>query len=178
MKLFRYATIVVLISISGPAEAQNENFQDRQEIIINNAIQYVELSNFKFENRFDGNQTRLVTDLNWKNVSTKVITAFEVVVLRYDPFNRPIPGAGRWLITGHNSVDWRPLAPGQSSGDGVLDFEVEPVFTAVAFVAAIRFQNGDVWNADLSAVEKDLRQKLPVLKDLGNLKPAISRSKQ
>jgi hypothetical protein len=43
--------LVILVGLSNPTHSQTGNFKDRQAIIINNAPQQIELSEFKFENR-------------------------------------------------------------------------------------------------------------------------------
>jgi hypothetical protein len=171
---------IFLIALSGQAFAQGEklNFKNRQAVVINNAPGQIELSGFKFENEFAQSSFRLMTNLTWKNTSNKPITAFELVILRYDPFNRPIPGGGRWLVTGKNSGDWTPLMPGQSSSDGLRGFNTEAVMTSIVYVRAIRFEDGGVWTADIPAVENAMRKTLPVLKDLGDVNPAIAESKK
>jgi hypothetical protein len=127
MRIIVQAIVLVLVGLSSPAHSQTDkmNFKDRQAIIINNAPQQIELSAFKFENKFESSGMRLFTDLKWKNTSNKPITAFEIVILQYDPFNRYIPGGGRWMITGNNSANWAPLMPGQSSADGLRSYHHE-----------------------------------------------------
>jgi hypothetical protein len=178
MQFLVKALVAAALLLPQLAEAQVDkmNFPERQAVIINNADTYIQLRGFNFKNTFDRSTTRLVTDLAWKNVSNKPITAFEVVILRYDPFNRPIAGGGTWMITGHNSGDWTPLQAGQSSEDGLLGYDTVPVLTAVAYVRAIRFQDGSVWTCDLKGVEKDIRAKLPVLKDLGDVNPPANKT--
>lgn len=175
-----FCVAVVFLTLANYASAQVEkwNFPDRKAVIVNNASGYIELTNFSFRNQFQGSSVRLFTDLGWKNSSSKPITAFEVVILEYDPFNRPISGGGRWLITGHNSGDWTPLMPGQSSRDGLIGFGTEAVLTSVVYVWAIRFQDGSVWSCDLGAVEKAIHEKLPVLKNLGEVNPPVSFPKK
>jgi hypothetical protein len=180
MPTFAWAFSILLLMLTEQVHAQSEkiNFRARQAVVINNATQLVELSEFKFENQFRQSHFQLVTNLSWKNVSNKPITAFEVVILRYDPFNRPIPGGGTWMITGNNSGNWAPLMPGQSSTDGLVGYSAESVMTSVVYVRAVRFEDGYVWTADISAVEKDIRQKLPVLRDLGNVSPPLEERKK
>jgi hypothetical protein len=43
--------------------------------------------------------------MKWKNVADQPIVAFEIVILKYDPFDRRLIG-GRWTVTGRNSADW------------------------------------------------------------------------
>jgi hypothetical protein len=179
MRILMRAMPILLLMLTEQAYAQNEkiNFRARQAIVINNAMQQIELSGFKFENQFRSG-VQLVTNLSWKNVSSKPITAFEVVILSYDPFNRPIPGSGTWMITGNNSGNWAPLMPGQSSADGLMGYGPEKVMTSIVYVRAIRFEDGGVWTADISAVEKDIRQKLPVLRDLGTVSPPLEEQRK
>jgi hypothetical protein len=54
----------------------------------------------------------------------------------------------------------------------------ELVMTSIVYVRAIRFEDGGVWNADISMVEKEIRQKLPILRDLGVINPPISEQKK
>jgi len=176
------ATLIIALFTATPnvaaAQAEKMNFRDRQAVVIDNASQLVTLSGFRFQNEYSQSRIRLHTDLSWKNTSSKAITAFEVVILRYDPFNRPLYGGGRWLVTGHNSGDWTPLSPGQSSNDGLLGFDDEPVLTSVVYVRAIRFEDGSVWNFDPKSVEKAIHDKLPILKDIGNVNPPIDEAKK
>ena len=151
--------------------AQNINFPNRQAIVLNEPEPMVVLSGFSFENVYERSTFRLRTELSWRNASDRPITAFEVVVLEYDPFNRPINRGGRWLITGKNSGNWLPLAPGEQSSDGLIGLSDEPVLTAIAFVRAIRFEDGTIWSADIESIERQIRGRLPVLTDLGELTP-------
>ena len=167
--------LLLLLASGQAAFAQkyeaNLNFEDRKAIVINNAPSVLELSGFEYGNTYDRSRFRLSTSLSWKNVSDKSITAFEVVILRFDPFNRPIRGGGTWMVTGKNSGDWRPLEPGQTSGDGLSSYDSEPVMTAIAYVRSIRFRDGTVWTADISGIRKDIQARLPDLKELGDVSP-------
>ena len=179
MRIVLFVLLLIGLTATG-ASAQTDklNFHDRQAVVINNAPQFIQLSDFSFRNTYSQSRFRLNTDLAWKNVSSKPIVAFEVVMLRYDPFNRPLSSGGRWLITGRNSGDWSPLMPGQSSNDGMVGFDAEPVLTSIVYVRAIRFADGDVWMFDRASVEKQIRQKLPVLKELGEINPPVGEPKK
>lgn len=175
-------SLVLLCAATGAASAQNYaakmNFEGRQAVIIDNASAYLTLSDFKFENSFRNSSIRLTTNLSWTNRSTQPIIAFEVVILRYDPFNRPIPGGGTWLITGKNSGDWGALLPDASSSDGLIGFDDEPVMTSVVYVRAIRFEDGTVWMANTNEVTKLIQTKLPQLRELGDVSPKAQPPKQ
>lgn len=75
------------------------------------------------------------------------------------------------MITGNNSGNWQPLAPGTSSSDGLIGFSDEPVFTAIVYVRAVRFVDGTVWTFNQGEVEKQIKAKLPALKELGDINP-------
>jgi hypothetical protein len=180
LKLLKAVVALAIVCFVAPALAQTEkmNFKNRQAVVINNAVGLLELNSFKFENSYRQSRVRLQTDLSWTNVSDKPISAFEVVILRYDPFNRPIPGGGRWLIPGKNSGDWSSLMPKETSEDGLIGYDDEPVMTAIAYVRAIRFENGNIWTADTRKVEQAIRSRLPVLKELGDVSPSLEKERR
>jgi hypothetical protein len=54
--------------------------------------------------------------LSWKNIGKQPVVAFEISILKYDPFDEPLIGS-RWVVNGKDSADWQPLAPGKSGQD-------------------------------------------------------------
>ena len=173
-KLAAIAALVMAMAIHTPAMAQlgGSNFAGRKPVIINNASEHLTLSDFKFENTYRDRSTRFVRELKWANTGSKTIIAFEVVMLFYDPFNRPISGSGgRWLVPGHNSANWSPLLPGQTDGDGLIGLGDEDAFFGIAYVRAIRFDDGTVWTSNQADVERSIRAELPQLREIGELEP-------
>lgn len=174
----RWSCFIMAMFFSFTALAQTEgrmNFSDRRSIIINNCP-FIQLSDFNYHNAYDRSIMRLRTNLSWRNAGDQPIVAFEVVVLRYDPFNRPIYGGGRWLITGNNSADWRPLMPGRQSSDGLIGHDEQPVLTSVVYVRAARLADGAVWMFDEPAIEQRIREELPALHEIGDVNPAPSET--
>lgn len=170
MSLYRVIfTILLLLSTSLPAAAQDSNFPDRKAVILN-TCPHVELSNFSFANRYADRRTRFEQNLSWKNVGSQALAAFEVVVLKYDAFDQRVIGT-RWTVTGKNSADWRPLAVGDSGSDGTIGYGSEEVFTAIAYVRAARLSDGTVWRANEVEVMNSLRKFAPGIKDFGSVKP-------
>ena len=157
-----------MAAVSLPAAADS-NFPDRKAIILNNSP-HVELSNFSFGNRYEDRRTRFEQRLSWKNVGTQPITAFEVVVLKYDAFDNRVIGS-RWTVTGKNSADWNSLAPGESSSDGTLSIGTEEVYTAIAYVRAARLADGTVWRANEAELASSIRKNAPGIKDVGSMRP-------
>lgn len=109
-------------------------------------------------------------NLSWKNVGTQPIVAFEVVVLKYDPFNQRQIGT-RWVITGHDSADWTPLGPGDHGSDGTRGLGEEEVLTAIAYVRAARLADGTVWIVDDRHLVDELKKLVPEFREFGDVKP-------
>lgn len=170
MKIF-ITVLLVASSFFVPAVAQSldSNYPDRRAIVVNTAPQ-VELSGFGFQNTYKDRRTRFETSMKWKSLASQPITAFEIVILKYDAFNRRLIGE-RWTVTGTNSANWGPLQPGTSSGDGTIGLGEELVFTAVAYVRAVRLADGTMWEVNSTQLLADLRKSVPGFKDFGRLEP-------
>src|SRR5438874_2094235 len=81
---------------------QNGNYPGRKPIIVN-TCPFVELSGFSFQNAYADRRTRFETQMTWKNIGTQPLSAFEIVILKYDAFDRRLIGE-RWTVTGVNSA--------------------------------------------------------------------------
>jgi hypothetical protein len=161
-----------LLFFSLPALAQRDmvsDYPERKALVLNNCP-FIELSDFHFNNAPLASPPRFRQDLRWKNVGTQPIVAFEVVILKYDAFDRRLLGT-RWTVTGTNSADWRALAPGASSQDGTLSSGIEEVFTAIAYVRIARLQDGTVWSANDATLRRALQGVAPGIRDFGDVKP-------
>lgn len=167
------ALVAATLLFAAEANAQlNTNFAEREAHVINNAGQYVALSDFTFQNAYRDRADRFLTNLKWTNTGDKPITAFEVVMLFYDPFNRQISSpSGRWMITGQDSANWTSLQPGQTKGDGTIGYGSEKAFTGVVYVRAIRFEDGSVWYSNQSEVENKIEALIPNLTEIGPIDP-------
>jgi hypothetical protein len=165
------AALLVAFAVVTPVTAQSidSNYPDRRALIVNTAPQ-VELSGFGFKNAYKDRRTRFETSMRWKNLGTQPITALEIVILKYDAFNRRLIGE-RWTVTGNDSANWSPLQPGSSSGDGTIGFGEELVFTAVAYVRAVRLVDGTVWEVNPTQLLAELKKSVPGFKDFGRLEP-------
>lgn len=170
--------LVTLFGVA-PSEAQlgssSSNFAGRQAFIINNAPEHLILSGFAFRNEYSDRSMRFMRDLKWTNSGQRAITAFEVVMLFYDPFNRAITGSGgRWLVTGTNSANWSLLQPQQTNGDGLIGLSTENAFSGIVYVRAIRFEDGTVWYCNDTDVEKQIKALIPALKEVGPIDPGAT----
>jgi len=160
--------MAVLLQICSIYAAES-NFPDRKAYIAN-TCPFVELSGFSFENRYADRGMRFYQNISWRNIGKQSLIAFEIVVLKYDPFDRRLLGT-RWTVTGKNSGDWRPLGPGESSKDGSIGYGDEEVFTAIAYVRSARLADGTVWNVNDSELVSQLRKLATGIKDFGDVKP-------
>src|ERR1700733_15395480 len=152
------------------AVAQNNNNYHGRKATIVNTCPFVELSNFSFQNKYADGRARFETKMVWKNVGTQSLTAFEIVILKYDAFDQRLIGE-RWTVTGVDSADWRPLQPGSYGGDGTIGFGTEEVFTAIAYVRSARLADNTVWTVGDEQLTTELRKVIPGIKDFGDLKP-------
>ncbi|MAC89380.1 hypothetical protein [Maricaulis sp.] len=164
---------LIAICMTSSALAQQLNYADRQAHLINNSP-FIELFEFSFANEYRNRDYRLVTHLSWRNVGDSPITAFEVVIAYFDPFNRPVMSGGRWLIPGNNSGNWAPLEPGAESADGLIGHRAQDVFTAFVYVRAIRLENGTVWTFDEDEIRATIQQRLPEVRSFENVSPALN----
>jgi len=147
------------------------NFPDRKALVLD-LSPHIKITNFTFENSLEGriSSSRNTFSYQWKNSGTSPALAFEIVTLKYDPFDEPMLGS-RILVSGKNSADFTPLQPGESSGDGTIGYGHTSVLTAIAYVRAVRFTDGTLWRADPSVVAAEVRKAAPRIKDVGPLVP-------
>ncbi len=163
--------LVFLFVISGDRTSAQDgaNYPDRKALIVN-ICPHVELSAFSFANRYDRGSTRFNQDMKWKNIGKQPLVAFEIVILKYDAFNRRLLGT-RWTVTGKDSADWKPLEPGESNGDGTRSLGAEEVFTGIAYVRLARLKDGTIWKVDDVKLVEQLRKVAPEIDEFGDVKP-------
>lgn len=171
MHTSRPVIVLGFVGVFAPcvAVAQEDNYPSRKPIIVN-TCPFVELSGFSFQNRYADGRTRFETHMSWKNTGRQPLTAFEIVILKYDAFDRRLIGE-RWTVTGANSADWSPLQPGAQSADGTIGFGTEEVFTAIGYVRAARLADNTVWTVNDAQLLTQLRKVIPGIKDFGDVKP-------
>ncbi len=155
--------------LPGLSLAQENNYPGRRAIIAN-VCPLVQLSGFSFANRYNEGGSRFQTEMNWRNTGTQPLVAFEIVILKYDAFDRRLVGE-RWTVTGVNSADWRPLQPGAQGTDGTIAVGTEEVFTAIAYVRLARLADNTIWTVNDAQLLTELRKLAPGMRDLGDPKP-------
>jgi len=118
--------------------------------------------------RFTGQFTE---ELTWRNTGNIAITAYEIVTIKYDAFNRRVLGS-RATFGGVSSANWTPLQPGASGTDGLLEPGISHVFTGVAYVSAVRYSDGRVWTVEQARLAEEVRRRVAAdFRDLGDLNP-------
>ncbi len=144
------------------------NFPDKRALVAD-VCPSIHLSDFSFENKYRDGE-RFYQNLSWNHISDKTITAFEVVVLKYDAFNRRLVGV-RWTIDGKNSADWSQLAPGEESKDGTIESGSDDAFTEIVYVRNVRFSDGTLWAVNDVQLTAKLRTLSTGITELGDVKP-------
>ena len=105
-------------------------------------IEILEFGKSRFE---DEDHISSVVEI--KNRVEKAIEALEVTMVYYDPFNEKEDGV--------RGISTKTLRAGVSARAGWSTYG-NPSFvkTAIAFVSAVRFLDGEVWKADIKEVMK------------------------
>jgi len=162
---------VFAVSPAGSLAQGKWNFPDRKAIVLD-VCPHVKITSFTFENTLEGrtSSSRNSFKYEWKNVSSLPVLAFEIVTLKYDPFDEPMLGS-RTLISGRNSADFTPLQPGEENGDGTIGYGHIHVLTAITYVRAVRFTDGTMWRADTNVVSTEVKKLAPRIKETGPLVP-------
>lgn len=160
MTVARLAGVAALAFALAVAHAQNFNFPDSKAIALN-LSPAVEIGGFAVGNESGGaGRLRSYARAWWENKGTQPIVSIELVLLKFDPFDRQI-GAERWTVTGRSSGDWNPLMPGQNARDGMFGAGLEPAFTSFLYPRLIRFADGSIWTAPESEVRSAIASALP-----------------
>jgi hypothetical protein len=166
----RRVAAFAMLFMSSIVGAAQFNFDGAKATALNESPN-IELSDFSFSNEWNDRRRDVSfhTNLGWKNTGQVPVIAFEVILVKYDAFNRHI-STRRWTITGHNSADWTALKPGEESRDGTIGLAgTEDVYTEFAYVAAVRLGDGTVWHADIGKIQAKIRAALPGLRELGDI---------
>lgn len=147
-----------------------ENYSNRESYVIN-ASPHISITSFLYGNvEQNRGASRMQMHADWKNIGTQPVIAFEIVVLKYDAFNNRMMGS-RWVVNGHNSADWRPLNPEESSTDGIISFREEEIYTAIVYVRQARLKDGTIWKISESELSKEMTKVAPKISEFGSLKP-------
>jgi hypothetical protein len=168
MKQFTRLLIFLVLLVPCLAMAQY-SFPNRRAIIAN-VCPHLKVTSFKFENVYERSMDRFSSDYSWENVGTKEVEAFELVILRYDPFNDQLIGA-RSIFPGHNSATYKPLKPGEKDSDGSSSISSDKVYTAIIYIRSIRFTDGTIWRANPADVLASMKAQVPDITDPGKLIP-------
>lgn len=114
---------------------------------------------------------------HWKNRGKQDVTAFEIVTLKFSPFNEPL-GINSFTVVGHNSMKHDPLKPGEEAWDGTGEVQEKKVhlFTALCYVRRVRLADGSIWHVDEKALRDAIKKGAPGI-DPKEIAPAEKDSK-
>jgi hypothetical protein len=179
MRLRRVVAVMTLgvgaLLVAVPRLRAEPNFGDRRPLIVANCP-FVELSGLSFRNLSDGQGWLFEQSLAWRNTSPQGLVAVEVVILKYDAYNRRRPAVD-WSLTGRGGNDWTPLGPGESSRDLTRAAGQDDAYTEIAWVRRVRLQDGTIWEANEAEVLRDAHRAAPDIRDLGELRSERSEAR-
>ena len=172
------SSLLGLLLFVGITHGQNYNFPNRKAIMLD-TCPFVKLTEFRWDNFTDKRTYASKHEFRfaWTNVGEQVLVAFEIVTLKYDPFDRPMLGS-RMTVTGRSSADFTPLPPGQSSSDGFSGYGHTDTFTGIAYIRSARLADGTVWQVDEAQLKAAIKKALPTLREYGPLVPETKTEKQ
>ncbi|MEI7575760.1 MAG: hypothetical protein WCK51_02625 [Armatimonadota bacterium] len=154
------------IQFVGLAHAQQFDYPTRRALIAN-ICPAVKIESFKFTN----GTSKFISEFSWSNSGDKDVLAFELVTVKFDPFNRSITG-GRSVLPGHNSAKYEPLKPGEKDSDGSSSLASGAhTYTAFIYVRTVRFVDGTIWSFNAADLLKSIKAQAPDILEPGPLFP-------
>lgn len=167
------SSAVALVALLVPALCFSEGFgfPDRKAIVLDSSP-HVKINSFSFGNGIRRGTLDWENSFvyEWTNVSVQPVIAFELVTLKYDPFDKPMRGS-LFLVPGRKASDFRSLEPGETNGDRITSYGLTHTLTAIAYIRTVRLKDGTVWRADPSVVAAEVKKAVPYIKDAGPLVP-------
>jgi len=98
-----------------------------------------------------------------QNISGKVVVAYQIGLVAFDAFNNLMDKFNGWSI---KTISIDGSADGVWTQSPYAAFSFQGYGTGVAYVNAVRFEDGSIWRADLAEVllelqrfEKDLKKE-------------------
>lgn len=176
MRKVLFSILLLGVAVSSFAQQLSDfNWSDRRQIIAN-VCPDIKITSFTFGSAYERiGGDRFVSRYAWENIGQKEIVAFELVILRYDPFNRPQIGVVS-IFPGHNSATYKPLKPGESDSDGGSSLGDDKIYTAVVYIRNVRFSDNTIWSAASADVVKSIKTQVPDILEVGPLAPEKKKS--
>jgi hypothetical protein len=158
-KIFAALCLFSALAISSVASAQIKDFERTLSLTINQSPD-IKITEFYFF-RYVSAMGKATSESRYKyrNVGKQDVIAFELSILRFDPFDRQLPTI-KSLIPGFSARDYASLPPDIGYEDGLYAPDLI-VFTSIIFVAAVRRQDGTVWRYDRAALKKEIAARFP-----------------
>lgn len=168
--------LLTLLAVFVPALVLSQYSYPNRRAVVADVCPHLKITSFTFQTVYERSMDRFKSNYSWKNVGSQGIESFELIILKYDPFNDQLIGS-KAIFPGHNSAKYSPLMPGEEDSDGGSNINSDAVYTAVAYIRSIRFTNGTIWRAAASDIVKSIRAQVPDLLDVGKLVPQEDKKK-
>lgn len=174
MKIWKLLAVMLLCcsvkpNVAQAAESTTFDYAKRSALILD-VCPHVKITSFEFHALKDDFR---VLNYKWSNIGDQAVTAFEIVTLKYDPFDEPLIG-NSLLIPGHNSANYNPLKPKEEDADGIYERKEARLYTAICYVRRVRLEDGTVWQVDEKTLLSELKKSAPNIRKLGLLSPELT----
>lgn len=178
MKRFSIALILLASSYAGAQDGSQSEAVASTKLpgarsLILQSCPALELTSYEWDLKEDRISERCRRYFGWKNTSEREIVAVQVIVLRFDPFNRSM--LPMRLIAG-GAAGQNMLKVGASSFAVTYDlgFDVSE-YTSIAFVSDVRFSDGSRWEFSEQSVLALLKKAAPELETPSSWRPPIRK---
>ena len=146
--------IVVVLSAAGNSLAENAVILDQKDAPLK-IVEYKAVFTPERRSTYASNPDEIRHSVKTQNVSNKSVVAYQIGLVSFDAFNGFMGKFAGWaidtiVVDGKRDGTWsqRPYAA----------FSFQNYGTGVAYVNAVRFDDGTIWRADMAQVLLDLQQ--------------------
>ncbi len=141
-----------LIEIYGESNPVKVIKQENSPIEI---IEYKAIFQREFSSEYGSNPDQIAHSIRYKNLSSETIVAMRFGIVAFDMFNHMI---GKFAGYAVETLDSSMEEKGDWVQSVYAAFTFQKYGTGVAYVDAVRFENGKIWNLDLAMVVEDLQR--------------------
>ena len=117
----------------------------------------------EFRSSYGSHADQIMHAATYQNISGKDIVAIQIGFVAFDAFNNLIGGFSGWSI---DKIAKDATKDGKWTQTVYLAFTFDKYGTGVAYIRAVRFADGSIWQADMTQVlaglqkfEKDLKKE-------------------
>ncbi len=141
-----------LIEIYGESNPTKVIKQENAPIKI---IEYKSIFQREFSSEYGSNPDQIAHSIRYKNISSDTIVAMRFGIASFDMFNHML---GKFAGYATETLEPMKVENGEWVQSVYAAFTFEKYGTGVAYVDAVRFESGKIWNSDLALVVEELQK--------------------